>query len=242
MIYLSGSKLIKNSVLKYALPNFAFIILEFYPEIINRTNNKELLRLETKYIKTLLPEYNIFTEAGNSFGYKHNEEIRKKMSENFSEERRNFIRNLNLNKNLSIETRKKLSESALKRPPMTNETKLKCITKQHPVYLYDDKGNFLFFCPNMKLAALLLHCSYKTLQRALKNNKIYTDPLLVDFISEHKVFSIDEILLNLGIYPYIKDSNNKDLITKLYKLKENKKNFSNSTNRENNKFIAIILK
>lgn len=242
LIYLSGSKLIKNSVLKYSLPNFAFIILEFYPEIINRNNNKELLKLETKYIKILLPEYNILTEAGNSFGYKHNEEIRKKMSENFSLERREFIKNLNLNKRFTIETRQKLSESAFKRLPMSYETKLKCITKERPLYLYDDKDNFLLFCPNLRLASLLLHCSYKTLQRALKNNKIYSDPLLINFINENKLLSIDELLLNMGIYPYIKDSNNKDLISKLYNLDKNKKIFYHSTNKIKNNFILIILK
>jgi len=239
LIYLSGSKIIKNSVLKYGLPNFAFIILEFYPKPINRENNKNLLQLEDKYLKTLLPNYNILTEAGNSFGYKHNEVIKKKMSENFSNERKEFIRNLNLNKKLSIETKKKLSEQALKRLPMNYETKLKCITNEHPIYLYDDKDNFLYFCPNLKLGALLLHCSYKTIQRALKNNSIYSDPKLIDYIKNNNNFSINELLLSIGIYPYIKDSNYKDLISKLYNFEKNKKIFYNSTNR-NLKFLSYI--
>lgn len=229
LIYLLGSKVVKNSVLKYGLSNFAFIILEYYPDPINRDNNELLLQLEDKYLKTLLPNYNILTEAGNSFGYKHNEEIKKKMSDNYSDERREFIRNLNLNKNLSIETRKKLSEQALKRPSMSYETKLKCITNERSIYLYD-KGNYLYFCPNLKLAALLLHCNYKTLQRALKDDRIYSDPKLIDYIYKNKDLSINELLLSMGIYPYIKDSNNKDLISKLYDFEKNKQIFRKSTN------------
>jgi group I intron endonuclease len=253
LISLIGSKVVKNSVLKYGLSNFAFIILEYYPDPINRDNNKLLLQLEDKYLKTLLPNYNILTEAGNSFGYKHSEEIKKKMSDIYSDERREFIRNLNLNKNLSIETspaglvpdgvrpegtRKKLSEQALKRPPMSNETKLKCIANERSVYLYD-KGNYLYFCPNIKLAALLLHCSYKTLQRALKEGQIYSDPKLIDYISKNKDLSINELLLSMGIYPYIKDSDNKDLVSKLYDFEKNKQNFRKSTNR-NLKTLSCI--
>lgn len=238
LISLIGSKVVQNSVLKYGLSNFAFIILEYYPDPINRDNNKLLLQLEDKYLKTLLPNYNILTEAGNSFGYKHSEEIKKKMADISSDERREFIRNLNLNKNLSIETRKKLSEQALKRPPMSNETKLKCIANERSVYLYD-KGNYLYFCPNIKLAALLLHCSYKTLQRALKEGQIYSDPKLIDYISKNKDLSINELLLSMGIYPYIKDSDNKDLVSKLYDFEKNKQNFRKSTNR-NLKTLSCI--
>lgn len=71
LIYLIGSKIIKNSVKKYGLHNFAFIVLELFPEIVNQENNKKLLNLEDFYIKSLLPDYNILTEAGYSFGYKH---------------------------------------------------------------------------------------------------------------------------------------------------------------------------
>ena len=239
LISLIGSQIVKNSVLKYGLSNFAFIIVEFYPDPINRDNNKLLVQLEDKYLKILLPNYNILTEAGNSFGYKHNEDIQKKMTDNYSDERREFIRNLNLNKNLSIETRKKISEQALKRSPMSYESKLKCVVKERPVYLYD-KGNCLYFCPNLKLAALLLQCSYKTLQRALKEGQIYSDPKLIDYIYKNQDLSINELLLSMGIYPYIKDSDNKDLVSKLYDF-ENKQNFLKSTNRNLTTLSCITI-
>jgi len=101
LIYLNGSKIVKNSVNKYGLHNFAFIVLELFPEIVNQENNKKLLDLEDFYLKSLLPNYNILTESGSSFGYKHNETIRLNMKTNYSEERRLAIGILNKGKSLS---------------------------------------------------------------------------------------------------------------------------------------------
>lgn len=63
LIYFRGSKIVKLAVRKYDLKNFAFIILELYPNFVTKENNKELLDLEDKYLKLLLPIYNILTEA-----------------------------------------------------------------------------------------------------------------------------------------------------------------------------------
>ena len=58
--------------------NFSFLILVLYPNVVTKENNNELINLEDKYLKLLLPYYNILTEAGSSFGYKHTELDRKK--------------------------------------------------------------------------------------------------------------------------------------------------------------------
>jgi hypothetical protein len=100
LINLTGSKILKNAVRKYKLSEFAFLVLELFPEIVNKENNKKLLDLEDFYLKSLLPNYNILTEAGSSFGYKHTEMTRIKMKANYSEERRDSIGNLNKNKKL----------------------------------------------------------------------------------------------------------------------------------------------
>lgn len=84
LIALTGSKMVKLSVRKYKLENFSFIILEKFPEIVTKENNKRLLDIEDFYLKSLLPNYNILTEAGNSFGYKHTEIDRIKMKSNYS--------------------------------------------------------------------------------------------------------------------------------------------------------------
>lgn len=70
---LNGSKVVKNAVKKYGISNFTFIILELFPDVVTKENNKKLLDLEDFYLKSLLPNYNILTEAGSSFGYKHSE-------------------------------------------------------------------------------------------------------------------------------------------------------------------------
>lgn len=71
LINLTGSKIVKLAVKKYKIENFAFMLLEIFPEVVTKENNKRLLDLEDFYLKLLLPNYNILTEAGSSFGYKH---------------------------------------------------------------------------------------------------------------------------------------------------------------------------
>ena len=85
LIYYRGSKILKLAVQKYKLENFAFIVLEVYPNIVTKENNKELIDLEDKYLKLFLPNYNIVTEAASNFGYKHTEIDRTKMTDNYNE-------------------------------------------------------------------------------------------------------------------------------------------------------------
>ena len=83
-----------------------------FSEIVNKENNKNLLDLEDFYLKSLLPNYNILTEAGSSFGYKHTEITRLNMKSNYSHERRMRIGNLNRGKTLSKETIEKIREKS----------------------------------------------------------------------------------------------------------------------------------
>ena len=84
LIYFRGSKVVKNAVRKYKLSNFAFLILELFPEIVNKENNKKLIDREDLYLKSLLPNYKMLTEAGSSFGYRHTEIDRIKMKSNLN--------------------------------------------------------------------------------------------------------------------------------------------------------------
>jgi group I intron endonuclease len=171
VIYFRGSKIVKSAVKKYELKNFAFIILELYPNIVTKINNKELLDLEDKYLKLLLPNYNILTEAGSSFGYKHTEVDRLKMKEFYSVCRRVRIGSLNKGKTLSLETIEKMRAKALNRPPMSDETKQKCIINTRPVILYNLNGTVYGKYSSILEAAKSINCGEKTIRRALKTEK-----------------------------------------------------------------------
>ena len=171
LIYFRGSKIVKSAVKRYKLNNFAFIILELYPNIVTKENNKELLDLEDRYLKLLLPNYNILTEAGSSFGYKHTEVDRQKMKDIYTDARREMIGSLNRGKNLSPETIEKMKEKALNRSPMSDETKRKCIVHTRPVVLYNLNGTVYGEYSTILDAANSINCGEKTIRRALKTEK-----------------------------------------------------------------------
>lgn len=171
LIYFRGSKIVKAAVKKYGLENFAFIILELYPNIVTKENNKELLDLEDRYLKLLLPNYNILTEAGSSFGYKHTEVDRQKLIDIYTFERREFIGNLNKGKKLSPETIEKIREKASNRLPMSDNTKLKCIAHTRPVVLYNLNLTVYGEYHTILDAAKAINCNEKTIRRALKTEK-----------------------------------------------------------------------
>lgn len=171
LIYFRGSKIVKLAVKKYNLESFAFIILELYPNVVTKENNKELIDLEDKYLKLLLPNYNILTEAGSSFGYKHTEIDRQKMKDIYTNKRREMISSLNSGKKLSQETIEKIREKALKRSPMLEETKQKCIKHTRPVILYNLNGTIYGEYSTILDAAKAINCNEKTIRRALQTEK-----------------------------------------------------------------------
>ena len=168
-----GSKVVKNAVKKYGISSFAFIVLELFPEEVNKENNKQLLDLEDFYLKSLLPNYNILTEAGSSFGYKHSEITRLKMKGSYSEERRATIGSLNRGKSLSPNTIELMKEAALNRTkPIYSEESFKNQKKKSKAILvynmdYTVYGEF----PSIVDAAKSLGCDQKTIIRALQSPK-----------------------------------------------------------------------
>ncbi len=172
LISLVGSKIVKNAVRKYGIDNFAFIILELFPEKVNKDNNKRLLNIEDFYLKSLLPNYNILTEAGNSFGYKHTEIDRIKMKANYSQERRNRIGLLNKDKNLSESTIEKMINKALFRPSRIYSLEGLANMKKNskPIILYNKDGTVYGEYSSIVEASNSLNCSVKTISRALNSN------------------------------------------------------------------------
>lgn len=173
LVYFRGSKIVKLAVRKYKLNNFAFIILELFPDIVTKENNKKLLDLEDIYLKSLLPNYNILTEAGSSFGYKHTEISRIKMINNFSIERREFIRNLNKGKKFTDDTINKIRVKALalEKFSFEKEALLNMKKKSKPVVLYNLDYTIYGEYSSIKEAAEKINCSPKTVNRALRTEK-----------------------------------------------------------------------
>jgi group I intron endonuclease len=174
LINFTGSKIVKLAVRKYGLENFAFIVVELFPEKVNKENNKKLLDLEDFYLKSLLPNYNILTEAGNTFGYKHTEIDRIKMKTNYSDERREAISNLNKNKTLSEEIKAKMKEKALARLPrtFTEEVLINMQKNSKPIILYNiNNGTIYGEYDSILDAANSIKCNDKTIRRALLTEK-----------------------------------------------------------------------
>lgn len=121
----------------------------------------------------MLPNYNILTEAGSSFGYKHSEVTRLKMKSNYCEERRITIGNLNKGKSLSPSTIELLKTSALSRErPIYSEQAMQNMKKTSKAILvynldYTVYGEFT----SIINAAESLGCNQKTIYRALKTQK-----------------------------------------------------------------------
>jgi len=170
LLYLKGSKIVKHAVKKYKISSFAFLILELFPEIVTKENNKKLLDLEDFYLKSLLPNYNILTEAGSSFGYKHTEIDRIKMKVNYSLERRQRIGALNKGKNLSKEIIEKMREKALTREKRTfsDEALSNMKKRSKAIILYNLDNTVFGEYPSIVDAARSIGCGEKTIRRALK--------------------------------------------------------------------------
>lgn len=173
LIYFRGSKVVKNAVKKYGISSFAFIILELFPDVVTKANNKKLLDLEDFYLKSLLPNYNILTEAGSSFGYKHTEITRIKMKAIYSEERRMVIGNLNKGKSLSSSTIELMRQGALNRiiPTYSEEAKENMKKKSKAIIVYNFDYTVHGEFSSIVNAAKSLGCDHKTIRRALQTPK-----------------------------------------------------------------------
>lgn len=170
LFYFTGSKIVKSAVKKYKLHSFCFMVLELFPYIVNQENNKKLLDLEDFYLKSLLPDYNILTEAGSSFGYKHSDITRLKMKSGYSQERRDQIGKLNLGKTLSQATIEAIRASALNRKKVvySEQALLNMKKKSRPILVKELSGIVYGEYASIVEASEAFKCSTKTIQRALK--------------------------------------------------------------------------
>lgn len=113
-----NSRPIKNALLKYGHKKFNLEILEY-------CEKEDLIKREQYYLDELTPEYNVLKQAYSLLGFKHSDETIEKLKlKTLSEEQKEFISQLHIGKEVSEETRLKLSESMKeyhKNNPLTPE-------------------------------------------------------------------------------------------------------------------------
>jgi len=157
---------LRRAIIKYGKHNFSFNIIVFGDPV-------DILNLENYYISSLNPEYNILTSALNSLGYKHTEETKDLMKKNYSEERRNRIRQLNLNQNLTDKTKNLLSES-MKLRHLSKEVNIVESFKQSrskPTSVYNLDNELIKRFNSAKDIYKEYSIDYRTIRRHLKTGQ-----------------------------------------------------------------------
>ena len=176
----SGNKRLKEAIKEYGLENFKFLILEYVPILVLKENLKKshlaLLHLEQSYLNLYSPEYNILQLTTSSIGYTHSNETRLKMKENYSEERKIRIGNLNKKKIYTEEEKQSLSLSAYNRyltQPDLKKRLARIASKPVVLLTKDEKIHSKF--SSIREMAKNFNCCHKTINKHLLNNKIFKE-------------------------------------------------------------------
>lgn len=166
-----GNKNIAIDLENYRIESFAFVILEYFPEEVTKRNNPDLMALETYWIQTYKPTYNILLEAGNSFGYIHSENVKQKMRDTYSDERKERVSLINKGKTLPDSVRTLMREKALSR---SNEVKNKYrLASSKPVTLYNEDGSVYMKFEGVRLVAKHFGCDHKTINKYIASGELF---------------------------------------------------------------------
>jgi len=177
----SSNKPLLRAIRKYGIQNFSFHIVEYFKGFVHKENLKlnhlKLLELETYYISSLKPIYNILTIAGSSFGYK--QKSINKMKSNYSQERKDTIGNLNKGKPLSNDTKNKLQLIGLNRfadKAFKDEFLLKNkdnLFKGKNLILCNMAGDTLSEYSSIQQVSQVFSCDRKTVRKYLNSGKLF---------------------------------------------------------------------
>lgn len=166
-----GNKNIAIDLENYRIESFAFVILEYFPEEVTKRNNPDLMALETYWIQTYKPTYNILLEAGNSFGYIHSKNVKQKMRDTYSDERKERVSLINKGKTLPDSVRTLMREKALSR---SNEVKNKYrLASSKPVTLYNEDGSVYMKFEGVRLVAKHFGCDHKTINKYIASGELF---------------------------------------------------------------------
>jgi len=180
LYYESGSKRIKAAIEEHGLDNFAFVVLETFSLSQNITEDF-MIKRETYYQTLLTPQYNVILAAENPSGWSHTEETKQYMRDTYTQERRDWIGNLNRDKILSDSTRAKMSIAATVRF-QDPEERAKVISNTSAVVVFpldkttskpqEDTIPYLFNTIND--AAVILGYNRKTIRKSRDSDGILT--------------------------------------------------------------------
>lgn len=135
--------------------------------------------LETKWLKTYSPTFNILLEAGNSFGYMHSEETKQKMKKNYSDKRKLRTASINKGKSLLESTKMLIREKALNRGDDFKDKLRKAFSK--PVILYNLDNSVYKTFPGLNVMAKHFKCDTRTINNAINNNSLFKKQWYVKF-------------------------------------------------------------
>lgn len=178
-IHGTGSKLINRSINKYGLNNFYFFILEYFPGFVKKENlNKShlaLLERETFYIQKLKPLYNRLTLGTPSLGFKLSDEVTKKMRLNYSQESKDFCKNLNYGKTWVNERILLFSKISKLRNENKELRSLLSANLGFSLILYNKDLSIHSEYLSIKQMASIFNCCRKTISKAIKDQTIFKD-------------------------------------------------------------------
>lgn len=130
--------------------------------------------METKYISQIKPEYNILNLAENSLGFKHSQESKQKMKENWEKntDRKLKLRDQNKNKKFDIESREIYRTAAIQR--YKNQPNLRhkiSLALRKTVIIYNDSGIIIGEYLGIRNMAREFKCCHKTINNCIKTGK-----------------------------------------------------------------------
>jgi len=178
--YYNKSELIRNprpihaALLKYGYENFQLEILEY-------CRADELIVREQFYLDLLDPEYNILKHAYSLLGFKHSEEnLAKFKLKKISLEHKNILSLVHSNKEVSEETRDKLSKATLnfkKNNPLTPEALANITAKTTeregvPVLVLNTQTNEVIEFPTLTKAGEYLEVKRQAIRNAIKRESL----------------------------------------------------------------------
>nr|AMX22309.1 GIY-YIG endonuclease [Cryphonectria parasitica] len=177
--YYNQSELVRNprpihlALLKYKHSNFTLEILEY-------CSKDMLIEREQYYLDLVNPEYNILKHAYSLLGYKHSEEnIAKFKLKKISEEHKELLSSIHTGKNVSEETRDKLSLATAnykKNNPLTVEAlaniRAKTLEREGvPVTVLNNETKEVKVFTNQTEAGVFLGVSRQAVYNAIKRGK-----------------------------------------------------------------------